>query len=251
MRIYTNCSFTGNSVNFNGASGGGAMSFVNSNPTVSNCTFMDNEGKIGGAIYCRTFSLSRTFTHLFDSCTFSQNLGSENGGAIYTTHEPNPTMHFTVSHSIFDSNYTTSDLSNSGRGGACLFTGNGAAHYFVEDCMFADNVASRDAGAIYITHSTSADTLYVTVEESVFDNNDANGTPETIEQYAQAPGTYIESTWRKCDIYNDGTTPFFLNRKNLSGESHTIFIDSYIYLGSAPMEGGLPVPLTAAPLEVD
>ena len=214
---YQNCSFDSNTVDFNGASGGGALSFVNSNPIISNCSFVANQGKNGGAIYNRTFNLARQFNHLIDSCTFSRNKGGENAGAIYCSHEPSSTMNLQVSHSVFDSNYATGTFSPNGRGGAVVITGNGAADYFFISSEFDQNSASREGGAMYITHSTSADTLFVTVEDCVFNNNDASSTSETIDQYAAAPGAVIETLWKNTFFYNDETSTIFSNGRNITG----------------------------------
>jgi len=72
--FFSACTFDGNTAN---SSGGGAMFCgVFSSPTISWCTFVDNSGPSGGAIYTQSSPLTVT------SCTFDGNVASAAGGAI-------------------------------------------------------------------------------------------------------------------------------------------------------------------------
>jgi predicted outer membrane repeat protein len=82
--VITDCVFEGCSANDgspNTDNNGGAILFINSHPTVTDCLFDDNHSSsYGGAIY------AHTCTGTFDGCTFIEN-GSIHGGAfclVYT-----------------------------------------------------------------------------------------------------------------------------------------------------------------------
>jgi parallel beta-helix repeat protein len=80
----TNCTFTANSVKFNG----GGMRNNKSNPTVTNCTFTSNSaGWSGGGMQNHDDS-SPTVTN----CTFSENTATKKGGGMYNVYNSSPTV---------------------------------------------------------------------------------------------------------------------------------------------------------------
>ncbi|MCF4151270.1 hypothetical protein L2W58_05595 [Dethiosulfovibrio sp. F2B] len=131
---------------------GGGMFNVDSSPTVSNCTFRDNNGRNnGGAMF--NYRASPTVTN----CTFSGNLASNyHGGAMYNL-QGSPT----VRGCTFSDNWTKE------RGGAIYNDGESPT---VTDCTFSDNRAlTESGGALYSSGGTPS------VTGCTFSGNSAAG----------------------------------------------------------------------------
>ena len=101
---------------------------------IKNCTFTNNSGTAGGAIY--TY---RAFI-VITNCSFYDNSSNEGGGgAIYSD-----ISNLTVDNCIFNNNVTVNDNANMG-GGAILnysFTAN------ISNCTFNNNTSDQNGGAI-------------------------------------------------------------------------------------------------------
>ena len=124
--VITGCVFDGNSANDgspNTDNNGGAILFINSHPTVTNCSFVDNHSdSYGGGVYMHTC------TGTFDGCTFAGN-GSIHGGGFCLV-----VTNITLTHTLIAN--TTS--------GCGIKTFNGSAITF--DC---DDFWSNSGGSIW------------------------------------------------------------------------------------------------------
>ena len=160
------------------AYGGGMISFTDSSPTVTNCTFTGNMAGRGGGIYSQFGRTTVT------NCTFTGNTASM-GGAMFS-------VSGLVSGSPTVTNCTFSENSAADWGGGmanfgdmtvanCTFSGNtaglGAGMYnaiistkTVTNCTFSGNMAAFKGGGMY--NSTLADT---TVTNCMFLDNSAEG----------------------------------------------------------------------------
>jgi predicted outer membrane repeat protein len=125
---------TAGNANSSGAnSGGGGMSILDGSPTVSICTFHDNQAWGGGAV-----GASGEGHTTLDGCTLTRNVSESTGGAVIGSYHGSLTMV------------------------ACTFTGNaggsnGGAVYAqgpvleLTDCTFTDNVSDLRGGAVWNT----------------------------------------------------------------------------------------------------
>jgi predicted outer membrane repeat protein len=242
---YTNCDFSGNSVEISGGNGGGAISFSRSDCLVNDCSFTGNTGKYGGAVYNLTNGLASTYTQTFQNCDFIANKGTDRGGAIYLLHNDPTIMDLNIIDCVFDSNYNTAV---SGSGGAIYTHGEGRAIQSISSSTFIDNIAKTDGGAIFLGRLTGApltDTLFVFLYGCMFTNNDAGTSGESIEQYGN--GAVISSIWQNCDFINDEPNTIFLNRDG-QGTSIAKFINCNIETGNEDQQGILPpVPILSLP----
>lgn len=240
---YTNCNFTGNTAL---TRWGGALNLQKSDVTFTGCTFTENISRRGGAIYNISNGIIDTHAQTFISCQFIRNKGTEFGGAIFNIHDDPTFMLFNVTNSLFDSNYTTLTNSNFGNGGAIYTRGSGRSVQNISTTTFADNYASKNGGAIYAGSSsglpTPLDTLFINVDSSLFFNNDAAATGETIE--LRGDRLIIYSHWSNSRFYNDGANTIFLNGQNPGlGVSRATFEECYIYEDGAPSPSAAPVQL--------
>jgi predicted outer membrane repeat protein len=78
----TDCTFSENQ----GALTGGGVSCYGSSPTFAGCTFSGNTSDQGGGVYC--FYSSATFT----DCTFAGNLAESSGGGVHCERYSSPTL---------------------------------------------------------------------------------------------------------------------------------------------------------------
>jgi len=152
---FSGCSFTENA-STQTFDGGGALAVRdNSIASVSQCTFTNNTGHAGGAVFiCCGGSVTAS------SCTFAGNHAGERGGAIFSI---NPETRLTVERCTFVNN-----SSGSFGGGVevhqsdeclfknCRFVGNSSGYgaglhtsvgtMSVDGCVFSDNIAQQWGG---------------------------------------------------------------------------------------------------------
>ena len=241
---YSNCNFIGNSAI---ARWGGALHLKRTDVIFNACTFTENISRKGGAVYNINGAGSDTYAQTFNNCQFFRNKGTEFGGAIYTIHDDPAITLLTISNSLFDSNYTTLVNSNStGKGGAIYIRGSGRAMLDINNTEFKDNYASKDGGAIYAGSGSGLpsplDTLFMAVDSSLFINNDAAATGETVELYGNR--LIIYSQWSHSNFFNDDASNMFLNWIEPGfGSSHATFNDCYIFLtgGPSPLAAAVPM----------
>ena len=120
----TNCTFSGNTVNFHG----GGMFNIVSSPAVTNCTFDGNSAGSGGGM-----SNFATSDPIVANCKFSGNTAEQAGGGIF-----NNGSSPTVANCKFNGN--AADLG----GGMYTFLGSPT----VTNCMFTGNEALFDGGGM-------------------------------------------------------------------------------------------------------
>ena len=172
------CYFEGNSAKL---FGGAIYHDAKEDIRINNCIFKSNkcEGgstRQGGAIFSRT----RTY---IDGCAFIDNLGFDEGGAIYST------KFLDIIYSNFTNNRVNVDYGGviiTHHGGAIYSTGN----LYTIGCNFNNNIAKNYGGAIYSTQPidiincnfTDNNATYdyggaiycldnVNIENSIFKNN--------------------------------------------------------------------------------
>lgn len=104
------------------------------NYDVKDSVFLNNRGRWGGAVSLPwlTAGASR-----FEGCSFFGNTGSGNGGAIYRSGSTGNV--FTLKGCAFGGNAATN-----GSGGAVY-----GSYSTLEECVFTNNVASTEGGAVY------------------------------------------------------------------------------------------------------
>jgi predicted outer membrane repeat protein len=143
--------------------GGGILTY--GAPTIRNCTFTQNVGYFGGALYPRN---STSDGILIENCDFITNQTTNDGAAMYIT---SPSL--TITECSFNNNTSgdlggaiynsaddgmtltdctfTSNQSQSGRGGAVY---NSASPSLISDCTFMSNTAlGSSGGAIQVRHT--------------------------------------------------------------------------------------------------
>lgn len=141
---------------------------------ITNCTFEENNGERGGAIYMPGFGNCS----LIENSTFIDNRATKEGGAVYTS---TPIKHCTFKYNKSDSNGGAVYYGRSNESiHHCTFegnsaAGNGGALYLSEsnelpDNIFKDNHSDRSGGAIYTPDYTDQKILF-----SKFYRNTANG----------------------------------------------------------------------------
>ena len=116
------------------------------NLTIINCSFMNNKGLYGGAIfYQRSSSRPNSFSVV--NCSFVNNSASGGGGAIYfSTSDREYYMNIFNTSSFSSCSFVNN--SASGDGGAVFIEGY-CNYTSFSSCSFVNNSASGDGGAIY------------------------------------------------------------------------------------------------------
>lgn len=107
----------------------GQAVIVNGHLVATNCTFKDNEGFLGGAIYCSNYGSTVTLT----DCVIKNNKG-RNGGAIHI----NNSSVFTAQGCTFQDNQSNEAGSSGGHGGAIWINN---SKIYILNCSFTGNRA--------------------------------------------------------------------------------------------------------------
>ena len=164
---------------------GGANSRYN---TVNGCTFTNNiahgntTGTItrgGGAIY---WSEGGYYGTIKDSKFYNNSVQSTidkkvDGGAVLW----DKSYHALVDNCIFVGNFVTTNGDSSGTSASDVWAQGGAmylrpnANYTIRNCLFENCSSSKEAGALYIQGLASSSARMITLEDSVFINNVAQG----------------------------------------------------------------------------
>jgi len=110
-------------------------------PIIRNCTFYNNYGRDGGAVYCNGKGGDASPT--FENCVFSNNKADLDGGAIF-----NDGRHNGNSSPIFKNCEFTSNKGNYG-GAICNYGGKGMASPVLEKCNFERNEAYQRGGGMF------------------------------------------------------------------------------------------------------
>ncbi|MHC4084997.1 MAG: right-handed parallel beta-helix repeat-containing protein [Planctomycetota bacterium] len=201
----SNCTFTnnnaGHSVNGDDADGGG-MHNKRSSPTVTNCVFNNNAAGDDGGGLCNKSGSNGTFTN----CVFSNNFtrgcndGKSDGGGVFnTSSERDPVCsNPTFTNCVFTGNSTVRD-----GGGACDVDQPGTAGDptpTYTNCVFYDNSAGDDGGGISI--KDGADT---TLTNCVFVDNSSSGDGGGAHNSKSSTNpSYINCTFNSNSAGDDG-----------------------------------------------
>jgi len=163
----TNCTFTGNSVEYSYA---GALYIYGTNTIIKNSNFTNNNAKdvsssgFGGAIVFDGYRHNDKYL-IIDSCNFIGNEASAYG-AIYATSDTSSNIKYHSYVNITNTNFT-GNVARSRYGGAIGL--NSVKDVIVDNCNFTGNHA-ENASALLI----SPNALNPVIKNSVFNNNYAN-----------------------------------------------------------------------------
>jgi hypothetical protein len=153
----TNCTFLNNQQTFGGFGGGGMMNEGDCNPVISQSSFSDNTGRNGAGIY---FSGSTNST--LTDCTFTNNISAFGGGGVYQTGSINLTL-------------TNCDfISNSGSFGGAVCTSGfapAAAMNTFSNCSFDNNTATGGGGAVNNGFSNTDANVAISFDKCYFKDN--------------------------------------------------------------------------------
>ena len=125
----SDCSFAGNRAM--GSTFGGGAYFLE-NPTLSNCTFTDNEAGQGGGVYFEGFAT-------LSNCTFYMNSATQKGGGAYFEYSA------TLSNCTFYSNSATQ------KGGGLYATAIGSSVFNLRNSILIDNTAA-EGNEVYLNY---------------------------------------------------------------------------------------------------
>jgi predicted outer membrane repeat protein len=141
---------------------------ANTTLTIDKCAFNSNQGDYGGAIFNDGYQdpsfPAHTATLTVTNSTFSNNFGSQHGGAIWNE---SGGIVMNVSNSAFNQN------SSNGQAGAIQFDGsNGTATGSIVRCTFSQNSARSYGGAVNVDGFSGNAPL--TITNCTFDQNSAS-----------------------------------------------------------------------------
>ncbi|MBE6506238.1 MAG: hypothetical protein E7Z73_11015, partial [Methanobrevibacter millerae] len=217
--------FTGNRANGTaqgtyGDSGmGGAVIWTGSDGIVDDCIFENNyAAKNGGAVYLRDLDTGHCNNTTFSNSKFIKNAAGVNGGAV-DWHEgatngriENSTFiensakanggavfWYGVNGTIVGSNFTANRANgtaqgtygDSGMGGAVIWTGSNGT---VDDCLFENNFAAKNGGAVYLRNLTANDCDNNVFTNSKFFNNTAGVNGGAVDWHKGATNGRIEDS---------------------------------------------------------
>ncbi len=138
--------------------------------TVTNCTITGNSGDYGGAIFNDGYQdpsfPAHTATLTVSNSTFTQNTGTQYGGAIWNE---SGGIVMNVSYCTFSQNSATARSA-----GAIQFDGSsGTATGTIKNCTFTQNAAANYGGGVNVDGSNSGSAV-LTITNCTFDHNTAN-----------------------------------------------------------------------------
>jgi predicted outer membrane repeat protein len=136
-----NCSFDGNKItpvqSFDGAL------------SLSRCSFSDNTGAQGGAIYDSvSLALAAQMPLTVTGCSFVRNAATASGGALYIDGAP-----ATISRCTF-----TADSAGADGGAVCCSW----SSPLIDDCTFISNIASGNGGALFSSSRSGPQVTFCT-----------------------------------------------------------------------------------------
>ena len=175
-----NSSFRNNVI----TSSGGTISLDSAySATVEDCLFENNSAIRGGAIYVPTYDGQSQSNVTITNCTFSKNIASEYGGAIYAK---NSLL------KISNSNFNDNVAGNNG-GAVCTYSGETR----ISNCSFDENSAGY-GGALFLKSDE------VSVVKSSFVKNIASQTGGAIysntKKVSSSGCSYVKNSANKASI---------------------------------------------------
>ncbi|UCG52102.1 MAG: right-handed parallel beta-helix repeat-containing protein [Candidatus Latescibacterota bacterium] len=210
-------------------SGGGLCCLDNSSPTVENCTFTgDSADWNGGGVYC-CYNSSPTFIN----CTISYNSASNGGSGMCFQDNSDPTMtDCTISDNfgtgIWTGNGASPTLTGctfSGNSKSAIYCGYNGGHLTAIDCEFSSNTAGQGGGMRFWNSSA-------TLTECEFsDNSASNGGALCLNDASVAlincsitgnsayegGGIYLNDSTQGASYLTADTTEFFDNTATNDG----------------------------------
>ena len=168
--------------NLNGRGGGYYLGTNNFNtetdPSIRNCIFRENVGRRGGAIYCDG-RIGHQVLNSISDCQFTNNLAMSEGGAIYKRGGESGLVS-KLENCEFIENHAFS-------GGAIYMTEILGAQV-INDCIFNQDTAHFEGGAIYIESSLDSVDFYF--KNSLFVGNKSNSGGAISSIYTGNPPNY-------------------------------------------------------------
>ena len=188
----TNCTFRENF----GSLGGGL--YIESSPTLTNCTFIENSANGGGGIY--NSGLEPECKPTINNCLFSANTATHNGGAMYNLGRYCEPM---IMHCEFVRN------SVSGGGGGAIRNNMGGSPTLI-NCLVAENSAATFGGAIRNSNSGATEVTNCTISGNTAKSGSALAcNPD--DSATQSPGVFIITN---CILW-DGGDEIFIDDKSV------------------------------------
>ncbi|MEM6263964.1 MAG: choice-of-anchor Q domain-containing protein [Bacteroidota bacterium] len=177
----TQCTFSQNQADIGGAMYNDGFSSGTSSPSLTNCTFSQNQANFVGGAMCNGNSGNGTSSPSLTSCTFSQNQAII-GGAMY-----NDSFGSTSSPSLTSCTFSQNQATD---GGAMFNNGSsfGTSSPSLTNCTFSQNQATSGGGAMYngsIGNGTSSPSL----TNCTFSQNQANRNGGAIYNRSISNGT--------------------------------------------------------------
>lgn len=158
--------------------------------TIKNCTFENNKGYYGGAIYDNSSQWTYNYTNVIENCVFKNNHSDVAGGALCTYSTK-------VKSCKFEGN------SAEDSGGAIF--GAGTGRLSIKDCEFTGNNSKKMGGGVYLPPMTGADGA-THIKGSTFTNNTAaNGGALYCRGYGEY-GNKLLLEWGNKGTGNSGAT---------------------------------------------
>ena len=164
----TNCTFSGN-----WAYDGGGMFNKESSPTLTNCTFSDNWAEIWGGGMWNYRSSSPTLTE----CTFNGNVAGQDGGGMDNRYNSSPTL----TNCIFSGNWAE-------RWGGGMSNLGGSSPALTE-CTFSDNSADWHGGGMFNKESSP------TLTDCTFSGNSARDDGGGMSNWYESSPTLTNCTF--------------------------------------------------------
>ncbi|HUB26869.1 MAG TPA: right-handed parallel beta-helix repeat-containing protein, partial [Tepidisphaeraceae bacterium] len=205
----------GNNTN---ASGGGGLLMKDSNPTIENCTFIDNtaEGE-GGAVGCSA-DFNEHGGPTFTNCTFTDNTAGLSGGAVAGGDTFATFTNCTFSNNLAGSSGGAVAIGDESTFVNCLFYGNKASqggaisvsYAVITNCTFTENTATNPGSGNAVEGSAI-------ITNCILWGDGAPGSNEAYGIYSPgAPWGFFYSDVEGGNPYVTGkavlnTNPFFVN----------------------------------------
>ncbi|PHN04767.1 hypothetical protein CRP01_19845 [Flavilitoribacter nigricans DSM 23189 = NBRC 102662] len=186
----SNCIFLNNRAQNDGGAFYNGGNYGTSSPVFIDCTFTGNQAKSGGA--CYNNGNSNVASPVFSRCSFTENevVGSSaTGGVLYSFSRAGTDNGTLYPGSVYPdfSNCIFAQNTAEGNAGALYFLADGTGGTAnsvsnIENCSFYGNTASV-GGAVYLNASNNGDNS-ATIRNSIFWNSSANTDP--IFHYSSA-----------------------------------------------------------------
>lgn len=144
----------------------------NTNPIIRNCSFYNNTGRIGGAIFIKSEDENNQYNSpTIENCFFHKNTALWTGGAIY---KEGGSDKFKILNTSFLENKV-----NAKHGGAIHFL-NSYGKNIIDDCLFEkDSTRTGEGGAIF--YETRRRDSELRISNSVFKDNFSRSNGGAIE----------------------------------------------------------------------